>query len=88
MERPSFRTLRLLQTLGDSVCGVGGGLLGMGDLVWSSCGGEETFDVVTVFRVWKLFSELSRLFSDPRIITVPLWYILTGKMGHEWLASS
>ena len=48
----------------------------MGDLVWSSCGGGggggDTFDAATVFSVWKLLSKLSRLFSDPWIITVPL----------------
>ena len=48
----------------------------MGDLVWSSCGGGggggDTFDAATVFSVWKLLSKLSRLFTDPWIITVPL----------------
>ena len=38
-EITSFRTLRLLESFGDSEYGVGGGLLEMGDLVWSSCGG-------------------------------------------------
>ena len=89
IEIPSFRTLRLLESLGDSEYGVGGCLLKMGDLVWSSCGGGgESFDVATVFSVGKLFSKLSKLFSDPWIITVPLWYMFIVKMGLERSASS
>ena len=63
----------MLESFGDSEYGVGGGLLEMGDLVWSSRGGGgDTFDAATVFSVWTLLSKLSRLFSDPWTITVPL----------------
>ena len=94
-EIPSSRALRLLESFGDSEYVVGGGLLEIGDLVWSSCGGGgrggeggDTFDAATVFSVCKLLSKLSRLFSDPWIITVPLWYMFTVKIGLEWSASS
>ena len=72
-EIPSFRTLRLLESFGDSEYGVGGGLLEMGDLVRSYCGGGgDTFDAAIVFSVWKLLPKLSRLLSDPWIVTDPL----------------
>ena len=62
-EIPSFRTLRLLESFGDAEYGVGGGLLEMGDLVWSSCGGRggDTFDAAKVFSVYQSYPDCSQI---------------------------